>query len=42
MKGDVVVQHMMPSYDGISDFENLLQSVADGLGGAQRWLGLFL
>ena len=29
----VVVQHMVPSYDGINNFENLLQSVADGWGG---------
>jgi hypothetical protein len=29
----VVVQHMVPSHDGITNFENLLQSVADGWGG---------
>ena len=29
----IVVQHMVPSYEGITDFENLLQSVAD------RWEG---
>jgi hypothetical protein len=29
----VVVQHMVCSYDGITNFEDLLQSVADGWGG---------
>lgn len=28
-----VVQHMVPSHEGIADFECLLQSVADQLGG---------
>jgi Regulator of ribonuclease activity B len=29
----IAVQHMVPSYEGITNFENLLQSVAD------RWKG---
>jgi regulator of ribonuclease activity B len=29
----IVVKHMVPTYEGITDFENLLQSVAD------RWNG---
>ena len=29
----IVVNHMVPTYEGITDFENLLQSVAD------RWNG---
>jgi Regulator of ribonuclease activity B len=29
----VVVKHMMPTYDGIGTFENLLQSVANRWGG---------
>src|SRR5215831_17730817 len=29
----VVVEHMVPSYDEITSFENLLQSVADDWGG---------
>ena len=37
----VVVQHMAPSYEGISDFENLLQSVADGWGGHNDGWGCF-
>lgn len=37
----VVVHHMVPSYDGISDFENLLQSVADGWGGHNDGWGCF-
>jgi hypothetical protein len=37
----VVVQHMVPSYDGITDFENLLQSVADAWGGRNDGWGCF-
>jgi hypothetical protein len=37
----VVVQHMVPSYDGITNFENLLQSVADGWGGHNDGWGCF-
>lgn len=39
---DVIVgQHMVPSHDGITDFENLLQSVADGWGGHNDGWGCF-
>jgi len=37
----VVVQHMVPSHDGITNFENLLQSVADGWGGHNDGWGCF-
>jgi hypothetical protein len=37
----IVVQHMVPSYDGISNFENLLQSVADSWGGHNDGWGCF-
>lgn len=37
----VVVQHMVPSYDGITDFENLLQSVANAWGGHNEGWGCF-
>jgi hypothetical protein len=37
----VVVQHMVPSYDGITSFENLLQSVAGGWGGHNDGWGCF-
>ena len=37
----VVVQHMVPSYNGITNFENLLQSVADGWGGHNDGWGCF-
>ena len=37
----VVVEHMVPSYDGITSFENLLQSVADGWGGHNDGWGCF-
>jgi Regulator of ribonuclease activity B len=37
----IVVQHMVPSYDAITDFENLLQSVADGWGGHNDGWGCF-
>jgi hypothetical protein len=37
----VVVQHMVPSYDGISSFESLLQSVADRWGGHNDGWGCF-
>jgi hypothetical protein len=37
----VVVQHMLPSYHGISNFENLMQSVADGWGGHNNGWGCF-
>lgn len=37
----VVVQHMVPSYDGIVNFENLLQSVADAWGGHNDGWGCF-
>jgi hypothetical protein len=37
----IVVKHMVPSYDGITDFENLLQSVADGWGGHNDGWGCF-
>jgi hypothetical protein len=37
----VVVQHMVPSYDGVANFEKLLQSVADGLGGHNDGWGCF-
>ena len=37
----VVVQHMLPTYDGIANFENLLQSVADGWGGHNDGWGCF-
>lgn len=36
-----VVQHMASSYDGISDFEDLLQSVAEGWGGRNDGWGCF-
>jgi hypothetical protein len=32
---------MVPSYDAITDFENLLQSVADGWGGHNDGWGCF-
>jgi regulator of ribonuclease activity B len=37
----VVVRHMVPSYHGISNFENLIQSVADGWGGHNNGWGCF-
>jgi Regulator of ribonuclease activity B len=37
----VVVQYMVPSYDGISHFEDLLQSVADRWGGHNDGWGCF-
>ena len=37
----VVVQHMVPSHDEITSFENLLQSVADGWGGHNDGWGCF-
>lgn len=37
----VVVQHMVPSYDAISNFEELLQSVADSWGGHNSGWGCF-
>jgi len=37
----VVVQHMVPSYDGITNFENLLQSVANAWGGRNDGWGCF-
>lgn len=37
----VVVQHMVPSYHGITKFENLLQSVASALGGHNDGWGCF-
>lgn len=37
----IVVRHMVPSHGGISDFENLLQSVADGWGGHNDGWGCF-
>ena len=36
-----VVEHMVPSHDAITDFENLLQSVADGWGGHNDGWGCF-
>lgn len=37
----LVVQHMAPSYDAITDFEDLLQSVADRWGGHNDGWGCF-
>ena len=37
----VVVNHMLPSHDGISGFESLLQSVADHWGGHNDGWGCF-
>jgi regulator of ribonuclease activity B len=37
----VVVQHMVPSYDGIANFEDLLQTIADGWGGHNDGWGCF-
>lgn len=37
----VVVQHMVPTYAAISDFENLLQSIAEGWGGHNDGWGCF-
>jgi hypothetical protein len=37
----VVVQYMVPSHYGITDFEKLLQSVADGWGGHNDGWGCF-
>ena len=37
----VVVQHMVPSYDGIGNFEKLLESVAWGWGGHNDGWGCF-
>jgi predicted nucleic acid-binding Zn ribbon protein len=37
----LVVQHMVPSHDGITSFEDLLQSVADGWGGHNDGWGCF-
>ena len=37
----LVVQHMAPSYDGICDFEDLLQAVADRWGGHNDGWGCF-
>jgi hypothetical protein len=37
----VVVQYMVPSYEGITNFENLLQAVADGWGGCNDGWGCF-
>jgi hypothetical protein len=37
----IVVKHMVPTYEGITDFENLLQSVADSWGGHNDGWGFF-
>ena len=37
----IVVQHMVPAYDGIASFERLLQSVADAWGGHNDGWGCF-
>jgi hypothetical protein len=37
----VVVNHMAPSYDGVSAFESLLKSVADRWGGHNDGWGCF-
>lgn len=37
----IVVQHMVPSHDGIRSFEDLLQSVADNWGGHNDGWGCF-
>ncbi len=37
----VVIQHMVPSYDGITNFEKQLQFVADGWGGHNDGWGCF-
>lgn len=37
----VVVQHMVPSHDGITSFESLLQSVANSWGGHNDGRGYF-
>jgi hypothetical protein len=37
----VVVKHMVPSHEEITNFENLLQSVADGWGGHNDGWGCF-
>ncbi|HKT13014.1 MAG TPA: ribonuclease E inhibitor RraB [Terriglobia bacterium] len=37
----IVVQHMVPTYDGIRNFEDLLQSVADNWGGHNDGWGCF-
>lgn len=37
----IVVQYMVPSYEGITNFENLLQSVAEGWGGHNDGWGCF-
>jgi len=36
-----VIKHMAPSYDGVSGFESLLQSVADRWGGHNDGWGCF-
>lgn len=37
----IVVRHMVPSHEGISNFESLLQSVADRWGGQNDGWGCF-
>jgi len=37
----VVVHHMTPSHDGISDFEKVLQTAADAWGGHNSGWGCF-
>lgn len=37
----IVVQNMVPSYDGINSFESLLESVADEFGGHNDGWGCF-
>jgi hypothetical protein len=37
----VVIENMVPSYDGITDFEDLLQSAADRWGGHNDGWGCF-
>ncbi|HLW53741.1 MAG TPA: ribonuclease E inhibitor RraB [Candidatus Angelobacter sp.] len=37
----VVVQHMVPSHEGVTNFEKLLQSVADRCGGHNDGWGCF-
>lgn len=37
----IVVKHMVPTYEGITDFENLLQSVADSWDGHNDGWGFF-
>jgi hypothetical protein len=37
----IVVKHMVPTYEGVADFEDILQSIADRWGGHNDGWGCF-